>query len=55
MVKKPTTPQTHPWAVYHIKGTPAKLVGIIADALDEKTAIERAIILEDIRRAKLFL
>ena len=27
----------------HIKGTPAKLVGIIVDASDEQTAIERAI------------
>jgi hypothetical protein len=31
------------WAVYHIKGTPANLVGIVDDAPDEKTAIERAI------------
>jgi hypothetical protein len=29
--------------VYHIKGTPAKLVGFVDDAPDEKTAIERAI------------
>ena len=29
-------------AIYHLKGTPAKLVGIIDDAPDEKTAIERA-------------
>ena len=34
---------THSWAVYHLKGTPAKLVGIIDDAPDEKTAIARAI------------
>jgi hypothetical protein len=31
------------WAVYHIKGTPAELVGIINNAPDEQTAIERAI------------
>jgi hypothetical protein len=43
MAKRPTEQQSHSWAVYHIKGTPAKLVGIIADAPDEKTAIERAI------------
>jgi hypothetical protein len=43
MPKRPTTqPQNHSWAVYHIKGTPAKLVGIVDDAPDEKTAIERA-------------
>jgi hypothetical protein len=36
-------PQSQSWAVYHIKGTPAKLVGIVDNAPDEKTAIERAI------------
>ena len=39
----PTKQQSHSWAVYHIKGTPWKLVGIIADAPDEQTAIVRAI------------
>jgi hypothetical protein len=34
--------ETHSWAVYHLKGTPAKLVAII-DAPDEATAIVRAI------------
>jgi hypothetical protein len=24
----PKPPQNQPWAIYHIKGTPAKLVGI---------------------------
>ena len=42
-VKNPAKPQTFSWAVYHIKGTAAKLVGIIADASDEQTAIARAI------------
>ena len=43
MAKQPTQQQAHSWAVYHIKGTPAKLVGIIDNAPDEKTAIARAI------------
>jgi hypothetical protein len=48
MTKQPTKPQQpreralHSWAVYHIKGTPAKLVGII-DAPDEVTTIKLAI------------
>jgi hypothetical protein len=42
MVKQPTKPQSYSWAVYHIKGTPTKLVGIV-DAPDAKTAIARAI------------
>jgi hypothetical protein len=29
MAKRPTQSETYSWAVYHIKGTPAKLVGII--------------------------
>jgi hypothetical protein len=43
MAKPPTKQPNRSWAVYHIKGTPAKLVGIIDNAPDEKTAIERAI------------
>jgi 5-deoxy-D-glucuronate isomerase len=35
-------PRGHSWSVYHIKGTPAKLVAIV-DAPDERTAIARAI------------
>jgi hypothetical protein len=31
------------WAVYDLKGTPAKLVGIIDNAPGEAKAIERAI------------
>jgi hypothetical protein len=42
MAKRPTEQQNHTWAVYHIRGTPAKLAGIV-DAPDEQTAIERAI------------
>jgi hypothetical protein len=32
-------PQTHSWAVYHLKGTPAKFVGIVYDQPDEQSAI----------------
>jgi hypothetical protein len=33
-----------PWpVVYHIKGTPAMLVGIVDDAPDKQTAIAKAI------------
>jgi hypothetical protein len=31
------------WGVYRLKNTSAQLLGIIDNALDEKTAIERAI------------
>jgi hypothetical protein len=30
--------------LYYIKATPAKFVGIVSDAPDEKAAIERAIV-----------
>jgi hypothetical protein len=43
MAKRLTKQQNNSWAIYHIKGTPAKLVGIIDDAPDAETAIARAI------------
>lgn len=44
-MKRPTKTrqEAQSWAVYHLKGTPAELVGIIDDAPDEQTAIERVI------------
>jgi hypothetical protein len=33
----------HSWAVYHIKGTPAKFVGIVHDQPDADSAIKQAI------------
>jgi hypothetical protein len=45
MAKRPTTKQqqTHSWAVYHIKNTPAKFVGIVHDQPDAESAIRQAI------------
>ena len=51
MIKRPTNPPQHPLysrAVYHLKGTPPKLVGIIDNAPDEQTAIARAIVEYDV-------
>jgi hypothetical protein len=45
MAMRPTNqqrPRWHSWSVYHIKGTPATLVGIV-DAPDEQAAIAKAI------------
>jgi hypothetical protein len=49
MAKRPTiaAQQNHSWAVYHIKGTPAKLVAIV-DAPDAETAMALAIQQENV-------
>jgi hypothetical protein len=35
MAKQPTKQHLHSWAVYHIRGTPAKLIGIVYDQPDQ--------------------
>jgi hypothetical protein len=42
MVRRPTKQTNHSWAVYHIRGTPARLIGIVY-APDEQSAIDKAI------------
>jgi hypothetical protein len=46
MTKRPTNPpkqQTHSWAIYPIRGTPAQFVGIVFDQPDQESAIKKAI------------
>jgi hypothetical protein len=43
MAKSPTKPETHSWAVHHLKGTPSRFVGIVHNQLDEESAIKQAI------------
>jgi hypothetical protein len=48
MAKQSTKQHLHSWAVYHIKGTPAKLVGIVHDQPDADAAIKQAIVEYDV-------
>jgi hypothetical protein len=42
--KRPIKPQSsHSWAIYHIRGTPAQLIGIVYDPSDAEAAIKHAI------------
>ena len=41
MSGRPTQPG-QPWVVYHIQGTPAKLVGVVHNVPDAETAVARA-------------
>jgi hypothetical protein len=43
MAKRPTKPDLHSWAIYYLKGTPAKLVGIVWNQPDAESAIKAAI------------
>ena len=43
VAKQPTKQQLHSWAVYHLKGTPARLVGIVDAQPDAESAINAAI------------
>jgi hypothetical protein len=42
MTKRPTKqdPELHSWAVYHLRGTPAKLVGFVYNQPDGLSAIK---------------
>jgi hypothetical protein len=42
MAKPPIKEQTHSWSVYHIRGTPARLVGIVY-APDVQSAIDKTV------------
>jgi hypothetical protein len=43
MAKRPTKQQTHSWAIYRISGSPAKLLGIVYNQPDQRSAIKAAI------------
>jgi hypothetical protein len=44
MPKRQTTKQqTHSWAIYHLRGTPAQSIGVVFDQPDQESAIKIAI------------
>jgi hypothetical protein len=43
MANRSTKQESHSWAVYHIKGTPAKLVGMVHDRPNAESASKQAI------------
>jgi hypothetical protein len=44
MPKRPTKQQrNHSCAIYHVRGTPARMVGFVYDQPDEQAAIQQAI------------
>jgi hypothetical protein len=48
MAKPPTKQQIHSWAIYVLRGTPAKFVGIVNDQPDADSAIKQAIVEYDV-------
>jgi len=48
MAKQATKQHLPSWAVYHIKGTPAKFVGFVHNEPDADSAIKQAIMEYDV-------
>jgi hypothetical protein len=43
MVKRASKQQNYSWSIYRLRGTPAQLIGIVYNQLDEQAAIKQAI------------
>ena len=48
MSKRPTKQRIHSWAIYVLRGTPAKFVGTVYDQPDADSAIKQAIVEYDV-------